>query len=466
MKGRRQVAGICLAAALIVSSPVSAFAAQGQPSSWAVEHIQEARDNHVVPSWIDGKYQAKITRAQFAEMMVLFYETLTGKPLPAPSNNPFSDTRSYYVVQAYELGIVKGTSRSTFSPNALISREQIAVMVYEALMKAGLSNQLQTSGIPAFADGKKIAAWSEDGVGVLAASGIIQGSQYKGKNWFMPKQTTTVEESVIMINRVYKKFGAYFVRNEADLLFAVERNQPFVIQDERMKRAFAKAQKVIEQLIQPGMSEYEKELAIHDYLVKHIAYDYMNYTNDTVPADSYDIYGALIRGVAVCQGYANSAKLLLNMAGIEAHVVTGIAKGELHAWNKVKINGQYYNLDVTWDDPVPDVPDRVDYGYFNVTDEQLRKDHSWQDDLPKAVAATHNYYLVNNLVAQSQEEFEATVAGAIEERRDFVTVKRMYPEGEGTGGLREFIFNYPYVDKYVYSLGSGGVITIRFEYRD
>ncbi|MFD0711946.1 transglutaminase domain-containing protein [Paenibacillus sp. GCM10027626] len=469
MNSKRYLAGMLVAASfMLTTAPVNlnaAAASSSAPSKWALNEIKEALEARLVPSWVDGKYRTKITRVQYAEMAVLLYERLTGQALPEPKKNPFSDTRSYYVVQAYELGIVSGTSRTTFSPDAWITREQIAVLLYNTLLKAQLNDRLQTSGIPQFADGQKIASWSEEAVGILAASNIITGSRQEDRTWFMPQQTTTVEEAAVMLNRVYQQFGASVVNNEAELLRAVEQGRSFVIKNERTKQVYAKAQEIISRLIKPGMSDYEKELAIHDYLVLNIAYDYDNYSNNTVPEASYEIYGALLKGIAVCQGYANAAKLLLNMAGIEAHVVTGLAKGELHAWNKVKLDGEYYNLDVTWDDPAPDVAGRIDYGYFNVSDSQLRKDHSWEDDLPQASATKHNYYNVNGLVVRSKAEFEARLSEAIETRLKLVTLKRTYSDNADITGLREFIFGYSHVDKFVYSFGSDGVITISFNYR-
>ncbi|UVI30817.1 S-layer homology domain-containing protein [Paenibacillus spongiae] len=455
---------ISIAIIVIFAFPGSTYAANEPPSYWAVKDIQEAKESRIAPGWVEGHYRGAITRAQFSEMIVLLYEAVTGRELPDPGSNPFRDTRNYYVGQAYELGVIKGTSRNTFSPSAPISREQLAVMVYNMLIKAGFRDKLQTSGIPTFADSKKIAAWSEDAVGILAASGLMQGSEYKNNVWFMPKQTTSIEQAIVLVNRINKQYGTFFVKNEYDLLEAVETGVSFVILDEQTKQIYAKAQSVLTDIIKPGMSDYEKELAIHDYLVLHVAYDYDNYSMGKVPDASYSAYGTLIDGIAVCQGYANTAKLLLNMAGIEAHIVTGKVKGELHTWNKVRIGGEYYNLDVTWDDPVPDVPGQVSYGYFNVTDKQLRIDHSWQDELPLATADKYNYYVFNGLTVGSLAEFEDRIAKAIEMRADSVTVKRMYTDGDGVEGLSAIVFRYPLVNCYSYSLGSDGVITITFQY--
>jgi putative cell wall-binding protein len=171
------------------------------------------------------------------------------------------------------------------------------------------------------------------------------------------------------------------------LLEAVRTHADFVIADsapnaDQMKAYYNKAKTVISQIIKPGMTDFEKEKAVHDYIANNVQYDVENYYNDTIPDESYSPYGALIKGVAVCQGYAQATDLLLNLAGIESIVVVGeadngSARGD-HAWNIVKINGMYRHLDTTWDDPLsPWNGITVEYDYFNLTDDEMSIDHFW-----------------------------------------------------------------------------------------
>ncbi len=171
------------------------------------------------------------------------------------------------------------------------------------------------------------------------------------------------------------------------LLDAVRTHADFVIADsapnaDQMKAYYNKAKTVISQIIKPGMTDFQKEKVIHDYIVNNVRYDIENYNNDTIPRESYSPYGALIKGVAVCEGYAGATDLLLNLAGIESIVVSGNAdNGEGiggHAWNIVKINGMYRHLDTTWDDPVTSNGENVlRYNYFNLTDDEISIDHFW-----------------------------------------------------------------------------------------
>lgn len=151
------------------------------------------------------------------------------------------------------------------------------------------------------------------------------------------------------------------------------------------KRINDAVQEIIGSELRGGQSDYDKAEAIHDYIVKNTAYDYKNYQNNTIPDQSYTIIGPLLLRTAVCEGYAKSMEFLLNKVGIESINVSGTANGGAHTWNKVKIDGNWYNLDSTWDDPVPDRPGSTSHKYFLITDDYLARDHHWeQRELPVA----------------------------------------------------------------------------------
>lgn len=111
-------------------------------------------------------------------------------------------------------------------------------------------------------------------------------------------------------------------------------------------------------------------------------YDNENYNEE----DCYTYYGALINGRAVYEGYMEATKFLMNMAGIECCNVRGQANNGYyamgHGWNIVKIDGKYYHVDTTWDDPIYDDGRNVlRHKYFNVSDEEMAKDHEWDREV-------------------------------------------------------------------------------------
>lgn len=137
---------------------------------------------------------------------------------------------------------------------------------------------------------------------------------------------------------------------------------------------------VLPTIIKPTMNAHEKVKAIHDWVVLHFAYD-TTLKNDTA-------YQGLKEGKTVCQGYALLTYKMLKEAGIPNQIAEGTAGGQLHAWNLVHLDGKWYHLDTTWDDPIPDQKGKVSYNYYLRTDKQMRADHQWTKVYP---AATQNY---------------------------------------------------------------------------
>lgn len=169
---------------------------------------------------------------------------------------------------------------------------------------------------------------------------------------------------------------------------------------EKNKKVNAEVDRIIKENIKKDMSDLEKVKSIHDYLVLSVAYDYDNFLKNNVSDDSYEAYGALINKIAVCDGYTKSMALILNKVGVQTIQITGIANGGNHSWNMVKIGGQYYHVDTTWDDPVPNKPGSVHYNYFLKNTKQLKVDHQWDETAyPVATSSKFNYFHnMNNMV--------------------------------------------------------------------
>lgn len=119
-----------------------------------------------------------------------------------------------------------------------------------------------------------------------------------------------------------------------------------VFDDDAFDRAVEKAMSVVND----GMSDLEKAVALHDYIAVNTKYNWTTGNGGYIssPHTIYTAYGVLVEQDAVCQGYALAYKLLLNKAGIESGVV--ISNAMHHEWNYIKLDGKYYYVDVTWDD--------------------------------------------------------------------------------------------------------------------
>ncbi|MBR1820790.1 MAG: leucine-rich repeat protein [Clostridia bacterium] len=129
--------------------------------------------------------------------------------------------------------------------------------------------------------------------------------------------------------------------------------------------------------------DYDTALWLHDWITHHACYDY-SYTY-------YSADGVLVRGTGVCDSYSKAYQLLLNEAGIWADGVTNAN----HAWNIAKLDGKYYQIDPTWDDPgesTDPVSGKEWYIYFCLPDELMRLDHAYSPSIP-CVSYDANYYI-------------------------------------------------------------------------
>lgn len=143
------------------------------------------------------------------------------------------------------------------------------------------------------------------------------------------------------------------------------------------------------------LPKIEKERLIHDFVLKKIVYakselekplERNNYLR------IYDLYGAMVNGFAVCEGYAELFQYLCYQTGINATQVIGESEGESHAWNTVNIEGEWYHIDTTWDDGSSNgIPL---YTYYNLTTAQISKDHIIDASVfavPKASSEKHSF---------------------------------------------------------------------------
>jgi transglutaminase/protease-like cytokinesis protein 3 len=113
-------------------------------------------------------------------------------------------------------------------------------------------------------------------------------------------------------------------------------------------------------------NEIMTEKYLHDCVAKSVEYDYEAPKNKEC-FDAHSIVGALLEKRAVCEGIAKTFKFLCEKAGIKCIVVYGMAKGSYHSWNMVILRQEFYHVDVTWDS--------CSYDYFNLTTEEIMRDH-------------------------------------------------------------------------------------------
>jgi len=132
---------------------------------------------------------------------------------------------------------------------------------------------------------------------------------------------------------------------------------------------------ILDACVKPGMEDWQIALALHDHLIANAEYD-----ETLLKTSSYDL---LVEGTAVCSGYASAYQDLLLRVGIECRYV--VSEKMDHAWNLVKIDGKWYHVDLTWDDPTPDGAGYVSHRYFLRTDNEMvageKPHYDWNSDI-------------------------------------------------------------------------------------
>lgn len=145
-------------------------------------------------------------------------------------------------------------------------------------------------------------------------------------------------------------------------------------------QAISQIEQVKNQILQNKTGNTLEDIKmVHDYLVDTITYD-----STLSKQNIYNIYGALISKESVCEGYARAFKYLLDELGIPCVLVIGTGTNsqgqtENHAWNYVQLNGTWYAVDATWDDPVVvgggTASEESKYKYFLVGSDVINQDH-------------------------------------------------------------------------------------------
>ncbi len=161
---------------------------------------------------------------------------------------------------------------------------------------------------------------------------------------------------------------------------------------------FDAVQTVLALCVSPDMTDCEKALAVHDWMVYNAEYDTNLLTqlpNFEEDPDNDNPYGFLVHRKGICKGYTSSFQLFMDILGVECISVQGEADGasegwEEHAWNMIRLDGDWYVVDCTWDDPLSygRVSNEAHHRYFNVTSDFIREhNHRWDESsVPEAKA--------------------------------------------------------------------------------
>jgi hypothetical protein len=171
-------------------------------SSWAIDEITKAITAGLkTPKMTQENYKAFASREEFAEIIMKFYDNMGGSNITSGGNS-FSDTSNPDIIRAQNAGIINGTSATTFSPNANLTREQLCVMILRALDATNTSYNNSTGFQKQYMDQNNISSWATESVKIINGYQIMNGS---GDN-LDPKGTVTKEMAMLVLYRAYNTF--------------------------------------------------------------------------------------------------------------------------------------------------------------------------------------------------------------------------------------------------------------------
>ena len=229
---------------------------------------------------------------------------------------------------------------------------------------------------------------------------------YKGVETSQEKIKVYDDEHPLTSDELYTVFDAYtrdhteqfWVGNSYSYSYTsttvIEFMPKYIMSGNQLATAKAKFENAVNSFLSElngNMSDFERELILHDKLAKAVTY--------IESSNAHNAYGAIVEGEAVCEGYAEAFQYLLHRAGIPSFVAVGSSvnpssgSSEGHAWNYVMIDGKYYHTDVTWNDQ----GDSIFHSYFNQSDAEIQIDHAinaTEYALPKCKSTDSHYFNV------------------------------------------------------------------------
>lgn len=222
-------------------------------------------------------------------------------------------------------------------------------------------------------------------------------------------ETETREDDVEIMG------GEYVIRSTLPISDAYKSGDTSKLSDKE-KETLEMASAVLDEIITDGMTDYEKELAVYDWMTKSLQYDTGILT--VIPqtqADCDNPYGVLKYHNAVCVGYATTFRLFMQMMDIECMVVHN--PDRYHSWDLVKLDDEWYHVDIYSDQ------DSGNYANFNMNDEMASQSHDWDREFfPAADGLKYNYAVQNKQDCTDIYDVPSIMRTAIDEQNGLVAI--------------------------------------------
>lgn len=215
--------------------------------------------------------------------------------------------------------------------------------------------------------------------------------QYAAKNEAMLEQDLLNAMEFLDISspycyRLLKRYQYSFTRHVR--YYIIELDITYETTDEEEAYVETQLEAIAQTMLKKNQRDIDLVKAVHDYVITNFSY---NLKTNRSP---YVVHTLFIERQGVCQAMALFAFKLLKKLGIPCFYVTGYGQNDRHGWNLVQLDGAWYHLDITWDNPNFNEHFfenyRISYNYFLLTDAQIQKDHTF-DTLYYPPAASERY---------------------------------------------------------------------------
>lgn len=210
-------------------------------------------------------------------------------------------------------------------------------------------------------------------------------------------------------------YAEYYIedKTEISLSYTMDKSQALTV----YKQICEKIENEIP-LAGKNLSDYQKVLYVHKYLVSNISYDY-TFNNDT----SYNILGPVINHSGVCEGISKYSKMIFDLLGINCIVVNGTLdeKGNKvpHCWNILEVDNRFSHFDFTSDICLSDKNER--YDYVGLNDGSIRRDHTMMGKYPMCVA--NEYYVGTGKSLKTKKDVSSAIAHALKNGEKTIVFK-------------------------------------------
>ena len=165
-----------------------------------------------------------------------------------------------------------------------------------------------------------------------------------------------------------------------------------------------------------NLSDYEKELYIHDKLAQNVTYSNL----EDLPRAYHTAEGPFLENIGVCDGFTKTLQILYDQLGIDSIIVLGVLDDNPHAWNLVNIEDNWYHVDLTSSRSIVEETGIITHAYFNLSDERMQKIATFDNPelLPKADSLDYNYYIYNDYVVYSTDNMNGKLNEIYQDFKD------------------------------------------------